>query len=164
MQSAVGSVLSVTPGAGDSTSALADVARGIFLGKMKSSFRAVAIMVFVVLFMAAGAKFTLNRKTRDFMKWVSEGGSEKLCEGWMMRGRDYAREGECDGRRMPGNVNVIACTLEAGRMFRDGWMEGVLFMAAGARVCAAILASSVVLSCLANRYSIYVTLSVSRAS
>ena len=76
MQSAVGSVLNVAPGAGDSTSALADVARGIFLGKVKSSFRAVAIMVFVVLFMAAGAKFTLNRKTRDFMKWVRMRGRE----------------------------------------------------------------------------------------
>ncbi|GJP62564.1 hypothetical protein CLOP_g19614 [Closterium sp. NIES-67] len=46
-----------------------DVARDIFIGKLKSSAKAVGMMVFVVLFMAAGAKFTLNRRTRDYTKW-----------------------------------------------------------------------------------------------
>ncbi|CAI5490572.1 unnamed protein product, partial [Closterium sp. Naga37s-1] len=51
------------------TDVAVDLARDIFIGKLKSSAKAVGMMVFVVLFMAAGAKFTLNRRTRDYTKW-----------------------------------------------------------------------------------------------
>ncbi|CAI6004161.1 unnamed protein product [Closterium sp. NIES-64] len=67
---AAGVTGSAATASGDAiTDVAVDLARDIFIGKLKSSAKAVGMMVFVVLFMAAGAKFTLNRRTRDYTKW-----------------------------------------------------------------------------------------------